>query len=67
MKAHHPSCAIIRQGELRAYCDCKWPEVRMHEAEAIALWLEALDTDGDLNRYLPTTLANWIREGLHRA
>lgn len=66
MNIHHSSCAITRQGELRAYCDCKWPEVRVSEAEVIAVWLERLDTDGDLNRYLPTTLANWIREGLHR-
>lgn len=28
MNSHHPSCAVTRQGDLRAYCDCKWPEVR---------------------------------------
>jgi len=66
MATHHPNCAVTRQGDIRAFCDCKWPEVRAAEANAIAVWLLALDTDGDLNRYLPTTIANWIREGMHR-
>lgn len=36
------------------------------ERDRIVTWLLELDTDGDLNRYLPTTLAYWIREGLHK-
>ena len=36
------------------------------ERDRIVTWLLELDTDGDLNRYLPTTLANWIRDGLHK-
>lgn len=37
------------------------------ERMRIIEWLLALDTDGDFNRYLPTTLAMWIREEMHNA
>lgn len=39
---------------------------RKDERNKIAAWLRALDADsGDINRFLPSTLANWIDEGAH--
>lgn len=37
------------------------------ERLAITKWLRALDAEGgEINRFLPTTLANWIEEGMHK-
>ena len=39
---------------------------RSDEREHIANWLRSLDQEGgEINRFLPTTLANWIEEGMH--
>ena len=39
---------------------------RKDERNKIAAWLRALDSDsGDINRFLPSTLANWIEEQMH--
>lgn len=39
---------------------------RMDEREKITAWLRNLDREsGDINRFLPSTLANWIEEGMH--
>lgn len=36
------------------------------ERRAISEWLRSLDRDGgEINRFLPTTLANWIDEEMH--
>lgn len=35
MSEHHPNCAITRQGDIRAFCDCKWPEIRNEERDRI--------------------------------
>ena len=36
------------------------------ERERIVNWLRALDSESeDINRFLPSTLANWIEEGAH--
>lgn len=33
----------------------------------ISKWLRSLDQEGgEINRFLPTTLANWIDEGMHK-
>ena len=38
------------------------------ERAAIVKWLRSLDAESwDINRHLPTTLANWIEEGMHNA
>ena len=39
---------------------------RIAERAKIANWLRSLDAgSGDINRFLPTTLANWLEEGMH--
>lgn len=39
---------------------------RIAERTKIATWLRSLDAGGgDINRFLPTTLANWIDERMH--
>lgn len=39
---------------------------RSDERERIANWLRSLDREGgEINRFLPTTLANWLEEGMH--
>lgn len=41
---------------------------REYERKQIVQWLRSLDAEsGDINRHLPTTLANWIEEGMHNA
>lgn len=36
------------------------------ERTKITAWLRSLDREsGDINRFLPTTLANWIDERMH--
>ena len=36
------------------------------ERAKITKWLRSLDEEGgDINRFLPTTLANWIDERMH--
>ena len=41
-------------------------EAVMAERNKIAAWLRSLDREGgEINRFLPTTLANWIDEGMH--
>jgi hypothetical protein len=36
------------------------------ECNQIGEWLRSLDREGgEINRFLPTTLANWIDEGMH--
>ena len=39
---------------------------RLEERAKITAWLRSLDHgSGDINRFLPTTLANWIDERMH--
>lgn len=41
---------------------------RRYERLLIVEWLTSLDKEsGDINRFLPTTLANWIGEQMHLA
>lgn len=41
-------------------------EVQQQERDKITKWLRSLDREGgEINRFLPTTLANWIDEGMH--
>lgn len=41
-------------------------EGRLSERAKISAWLRSLDREsGDINRFLPTTLANWIDERMH--
>jgi hypothetical protein len=36
------------------------------ERQRIVDWLRSLDAEGgDINRFLPTTLSNWIEERMH--
>jgi len=46
---------------------CKDVETgRTMEREKIVRWLRNLDGDGEsINRFIPTTLANWIEEGMY--
>lgn len=39
----------------------------LEERHKITAWLRSLDQNGsgEINRFLPTTLANWIEEGMH--
>ena len=41
-------------------------EGKIIERATITAWLRRLDDEaGDINRFLPTTLANWIEERMH--
>ena len=42
-------------------------EAVVEERNRISAWLRSLDKDeaGEINRFLPTTLANWIDEEMH--
>ena len=54
-----------RNPELKAYRQ-GLSEGAITERNKIAAWLRALDSDsGDINRFLPSTLANWIEEQMH--
>ena len=54
-----------RNPELTAYRQGLF-EGSINERNKIAAWLRALDSDSeDINRFLPSTLANWIDEGMH--
>lgn len=51
--------------ELKAYRQ-GLSEGAITERNKIAAWLRSLDADsGDINRFLPSTLANWLDEGMH--
>lgn len=40
---------------------------RSLERNEISMWLRSLDQEGgEINRFLPTTLANWIDERMHK-
>ena len=40
--------------------------LRKDERTKITKWLRSLDEEsGDINGFVPTTLANWIDEGMH--
>ena len=40
--------------------------LRKDERTKITKWLRSLDEgSGDINGFVPTTLANWIDEGMH--
>lgn len=55
-----------RNPELTAYRQ-GLHEGAITERQTITAWLRSLDRDsGDINRFLPTTLANWIEEGMHK-
>lgn len=56
--------------EYDGHCPCcrAWAEYdkAINERNRITKWLRALDQEsGDINRFLPTTLANWIEERMH--
>jgi len=41
-------------------------EGKLSERAKISAWLRSLDREsGDIHRFLPTTLANWIDERMH--
>jgi hypothetical protein len=41
-------------------------DVAKEERAKITAWLRSLDQEGgEINRFLPTTLANWLEEGMH--
>ena len=59
-------CAIAHDsGYQQGYDDGKH-DGTSDERKRIANWLRSLDQEGgEINRFLPTTLANWIEEGMH--
>lgn len=39
---------------------------RTYERQRIIEWLRYLDAqNGEINRFIPTTIANWIEQGMH--
>ena len=57
MTDRNPELTAYRQG---------LSEGAITERNKIAAWLRALDADsGDINRFLPSTLAQWIEERMH--
>ena len=47
-------------------CAVAYEAGAQQERKRIANWLRSLDREGgEINRFLPTTLANWIEEGMH--
>ena len=49
-------------------CAVAYEAGAQQERKQIVQWLRSLDAEsGDINRHLPTTLANWIEEGMHNA
>ena len=54
-----------RNPELKAYRQ-GLSEGAINERNKIAAWLRALDSDsGDINRFLPSTLAAWVEEKMY--
>lgn len=54
-----------RNPELKAYRQ-GLSEGAITERNKIAAWLRALDSESeDINRFLPSTLANWIEERMY--
>jgi len=54
-----------RNPEIKAYRQ-GLHEGAINERNRIAARLRSLDREGgEINRFLPTTLANWIDEGMH--
>jgi len=41
MGAHHPGCAVVRMGDLRAWCDCEGDKMTDDLIEAVALTIKA--------------------------
>ena len=65
-----PEITFQDHEEAEAYCDEQnrnlLAKAALWEREQIANWLRSLDREGgEINRFLPTTLANWIEEGMH--
>lgn len=65
-----PEITFGSEEEAMAYCDehnrALVGQAAINERNKIAAWLRALDSDsGDINRFLPSTLAQWIEEGAH--
>ena len=57
MTERNPELTAYRQG---------LHEGAITERNKIVAWLRTLDGDsGDINRFLPSTLAQWIEEGAH--
>lgn len=52
MTEHHPNCAVTRQGDIRSWCDCKWPEIRDEERDKIKkLLIDHANAWHDLSKF----------------
>ena len=64
-----PEITFQDHEEAEAYCDERnralAGQMVLEERSTITAWLRNLDQDGELNRFIPTTLANWIDQGMH--
>lgn len=70
---HDPNCAVVRGGDLRAWCDCGaeipvMNEIRANVSETIGAGKERAKIVAwlrEVNHYVAKTLADDIEDGAH--
>lgn len=64
-----PEITFDSEEDASAYCDehnrALAGQAVIRERLKITAWLRSLDKEGEVNRFLPSVLAQWIEEGAH--